>query len=197
MAAEIVPMVQGEHAIPSELPVLPVKGMVLFPEMAIPVLVGKDTSKKLVDEALVGDRLVVIVSLKDQAVEDPAPEHLYSIGTVAQIVKKITLPNDTYQVIIRGMKKTRILDYSQTEPYLKAKILVLEENLEVDKETEAMILNIQKLFQRVIELSSLPPELGVVVMNVDEPSDLAYLVASNLDISAEQKQELLEITQLG
>ena len=196
MAEGIVTVGQGEHVIPSELPVLPVKDMVLFPEMAIPVLVGKETSKKLVDETLVGDRLLVIVSLKDQTVEDPGPEHLYSIGTVAQIVKKITLPNDTYQVIIKGMKKTRIREYPQTEPYLRGKILILEENREMDKEAEAMVLTIQKLFQRVIELSSLPPELGVVVMNVGEPADLASLVASNLDISAEQKQQLLEMTQL-
>ncbi|MBW2057700.1 MAG: endopeptidase La [Deltaproteobacteria bacterium] len=189
-------MEQGELAIPSELPVLPLKGMVLFPEMAIPVLVVKERSKKLVDEALVGDRLVVVVSLKDQTVEEPGPEHLYSVGTVAQIVKKIALPNDAYQVIIRGMKKVSLFEYSQKEPYLKAKILVLEENREMDKEAEAMVLNIQRLFQKVIELASLPPELGVVVMNLDNPADLASLVASNLDISVEQKQELLEITRL-
>ncbi len=196
MVADIVTVRKGEHAIPSELPVLPVNGTVLFPEMAIPVLVGKDTSKKLVDQALVGDRLVVIVSLKNQDVEDPGPEQLYSIGTVAQIVKKITLPNDSYQVIIRGIKKARVLEYSQTEPYFRGKVQVLEENREMDKEGEAMVLNIQKLFQRVIEMSSLPPELGVVIMNIEEPSNLAYLVASNLDISVEQKQELLEITEL-
>jgi ATP-dependent Lon protease len=196
MAAEIITMGQDEHVIPSELPVLPVRGMVLFPEMAMPVLVGKDSSKKLVDEALVGDKLVIISSVKDQNVEDPGPEDIYAIGTVAQIVKKITLPNDAYQVIIRGMRKARISEYSQTEPYLRARIMALEENLEVDKETEAMILNIRKLFQKVIELSSLPPELAVVVMNVDEPTNLAALVASNLDVSAEQKQELLETTDL-
>jgi len=196
MAEGTVKMEQGELAIPSELPVLPLKGMVLFPEMAIPVLVVKERSKKLVDEALVGDRLVVVVSLKDQTVEEPGPEHLYSVGTVAQIVKKIALPNDAYQVIIRGMKKVSLFEYSQKEPYLKAKILVLEENREMDKEAEAMVLNIQRLFQKVIELASLPPELGVVVMNLDNPADLASLVASNLDISVEQKQELLEITRL-
>ncbi len=196
MAAEIITIGQGEHAIPSELPVLPVRGMVLFPEMAIPVLVGKDSSKKLVDEALVGDKLVVIISVKDETVEDPSPEYLYSIGTVAQMVKKITLPNDTYQVIIRGIRKVSILEYSQREPYLRARVQALEENLETDKETEAMILNIRKLFQKVIELSSFPPELAVVAMNVDEPSNLTSLVASNLDISPEQKQQLLETTNL-
>lgn len=196
MAAEIITIGQGEHAIPSELPVLPVRGMVLFPEMAIPVLVGKDSSKKLVDEALVGDKLVVIISVKDETVEDPSPEYLYSIGTVAQMVKKITLPNDTYQVIIRGIRKVSILEYSQREPYLRARVKALEENLETDKETEAMILNIRKLFQKVIELSSFPPELAVVAMNVDEPSNLTSLVASNLDISPEQKQQLLETTNL-
>jgi len=195
MAAETGTVGEGKHAIPSDLPVLPVKGMVLFPGMAMPVLVGKDSSKKLIDEALVGDRLLGIVSIKDQTVEDPGPGDLYTIGTLAQIVKKITLPNETYQVIIKGLKKTRILEYSKTVPYLRGKIQVLEENRDMDKETEAMVLNIQKLFQRVIELSSLPPELGVVFMNVEEPTDLAYLVASNLDISAEEKQELLEITQ--
>ncbi len=187
---------QVEEAIPSELPVLPVKGMVLFPEMAAPVLVGKDDSKKLIDEALVADRLVVIVSVKGENVEDPGPGDVYSVGTVAQIVKKITLPNDTYQVIIRGMKKVSVLEYLQQEPYLRAKILVLEEDLKGDKETEAMVLNIRKLFQKVIELSSFPPELAVVVMNIDEPASLASLVASNLDISPEEKQQLLEIANL-
>jgi len=91
MAAEIATVRQGEDAIPSELPVLPLRGMVLFPEMAIPVLVGKDSSKKLVDEALVGDKLVGVFSSKDQTVEEPGPKDLYAVGTVAQIVKKITL----------------------------------------------------------------------------------------------------------
>jgi ATP-dependent Lon protease len=158
--------------------------------------VGKDTSKKLIDEALLGDRMVAIVSMRDQTAEDPTPEHLYSVGTVAQIVKKITLPTDTYQVIIRGMKKIRIVEYPQTSPYLRGRILVLEEDRKMDKEAEAMVLNIQKLFQKVIELSSIPPELGVVVMNVDDSLNLAHLVASNLDISMEQKQELLEVAHL-
>ena len=196
MAAEIVKEGKAETAIPSELPVLPVKGLVLFPEMAIPVLVGKEGSKKLVDDALVGDRLIVVVSIKGQGTEDPGPGDLYTVGTVAQIVKKIVLPNETYQVIVRGLKKVKLSEHSQAEPYLRAKILVLEENRETDKQSEAMVLNIRKLFQRVVELSSGPPELGVVVMNVEEPSDLVSLVASSLDLSVEEKQQLLEITNL-
>ncbi len=197
MAAEIISVPKGgENAIPTELPVLPVKGMVLFPEMATPLLIGKDRSKKLVDEALTGDKLVAIVSLKNQDAEDPGPGDLYSIGTASQILKKITLPNDTYQVIIRGIKKVSIASYPQTDPYLRGKILVLEENLEQDKETEAMILNIRRLIQRVIELSSLPPELAVAIMNIEEPYQLISLVASNLDISVEERQQVLEITTL-
>ena len=196
MAVDMVSEGQSERAIPSELPVLPVKGIVLFPEMAVPVLVGKDRSKRLVDETLVGDRLVVVVAAKNQTVEDPGADDLYGVGTVAQIVKKITLPNETYQVIIRGMQKVRIAEYAQTEPYLRGKIVALEEQQETDKETEAMVLNIRKLFQRVIEFSSLPPEMGVVVMNVEEAADVASLVASTLGVPVEQKQQLLEVTNL-
>ena len=98
MAVDIAGVGQSERAIPSELPVLPVKGIVLFPEMAVPVLVGKDRSKRLVDEALVGERLVVVMAAKDQTVEDPGADDLYAVGTVAQIVKKITFPNETYQM---------------------------------------------------------------------------------------------------
>ena len=188
MAVDIAGVGQSERAIPSELPVLPVKGIVLFPEMAVPVLVGKDRSKRLVDEALVGERLVVVAAAKDQTVEDPGSDDLYAVATVAQIVKKIILPNETYQVIIRGMEKVRIVEYAQTEPYLRGKIVALEEQRETDKETEAMVLNIRKLFQRVIELSSLPPEMGVVVMNVEEAADVASLVASTLDVPVEQKE---------
>jgi ATP-dependent Lon protease len=196
MAVDIAGVGQSERAIPSELPVLPVKGIVLFPEMAVPVLVGKDRSKRLVDEALVGERLVVVMAAKDQTVEDPGADDLYAVGTVAQIVKKITFPNETYQVIIRGIEKVRIVEYAQTEPYLRGKIVALEEQRETDKETEAMVLNIRKLFQRVIELSSLPPEMAVVVMNVEEAADVASLVASTLDVPVEQKQQLLEVTNL-
>jgi ATP-dependent Lon protease len=197
MTAHVLPVQKSEDdEIPKELPVLPVKGMVLFPEMAAPVLVGKDRSKKLVDEALVGDKLVVIVASKNQHAEEPGPQDLYAIGTVSQILKKITFPDGTYQVIIRGMKKVDIFSYTQTDPYLRGKILVLEENLEQDKETEAMTLNIRKLLQRVIELSSLPAELGVALMNIDEPSQLVSLVASNVDISVEEKQQILEIAHL-
>jgi ATP-dependent Lon protease len=196
MAVELVSAEQGERAIPSELPVLPVKGIVLFPEMALPVLVGKDRSKRLVDEALVGERLVVVVSVKDQRVDDPGADDLYGVGTVAQILKKITLPNEAYQVIIRGIKKVRIVEYAQTEPYLRGRLVAFEEQREADKETEAMVLNIRKLFQRVIELSSLPQEMALVAMNVEETAEVASLVISALDVPAEEKQQLLEVTDL-
>jgi ATP-dependent Lon protease len=197
MAAEILSVPKdAEKTIPKELPVLPVRGMVLFPEMAAPLLVGKDRSKKLVDESLAGDKLVAIVSVKNQAVEDPGPKDLYGIGTVSQILKKITLPDDTYQVILRGVKKVSISSYPQTTPYLRGRILVLEDSLDQDRETEAMVLTVRKLLQRTIELSSLPPELAVAVMNIEAPSHLVSLVASNLDISVEEKQQVLEITTL-
>jgi len=190
-----IPM-ETDRGIPNELPVLPVRGMVLFPEMTAPVLVGKDRSKRLVDDALVGDKLVAVVAARNQTVEEPGPEDLYSIGTAAQVVKKVNLPNGTYQVIFRGIRKVNIFSYSQTAPYLRGKILLLEEDLGQGRETEAMALNIRKLFGRVIELSPLPPELGVAVMNVEEPHRLVSLVVSNLDIPVEKKQEVLEVTSL-
>ncbi|NWF91442.1 MAG: endopeptidase La [Syntrophaceae bacterium] len=182
--------------VPNELGVLPVTGIVLFPGMAVPILVGKDRSKKLIDEALVGEKLIIVVALREQTAEDPQPKDLYNVGTVSQILKKIVLPNETYQILIRGLKKVSIFSFVQTDPYLRGKILMLEENLEKDKETEAMALNIVKLFQKVVELSPLPPELSLAAMNVEEPSQLISLVASNLNVSVEEKQQILEITNL-
>jgi len=197
MAAEVLSAPKdSEDTIPNELPVLPVKGLVLFPEMAAPLLVNKDRSKKLVDEALSGDRLVAVVSLKSEEVEDPGPDDLYSIGTVSQILKKLTLPDGTYQLVLRGIKKASLFSYPQRTPYLRGNILVLEEDLKQDRETEAMLLNLRKLLQRFIELSSLPPEVSVVVMNIEDPSHLVSLVASNLDIPVREKQQVLEATTL-
>ncbi|MFB3887763.1 MAG: endopeptidase La [Thermodesulfobacteriota bacterium] len=195
--AEIVKApISVEQVVPDDLPVLPVKGTVLFPGMLVPVLVGKEGSKRLVDEALLGDKHVTIVSLRHEAVEDPAAQDLYSIGTFSEILKKITFPDGTYQVIVRGEKKVSIFSYSQTEPYLRGRVLVLEESAEKDKETDAMVLNITRLFQRLIELSPLPNELGVAAMNVDDPSQLISLIMSHLDIPLQEKQQVLEMTKI-
>jgi len=188
--------ISAEQVIPDDLPVLPVKGTVVFPGMVVPLFVGKDRSKQLVDEALVADKQVIIIGLKDETVEEPEPQNLYSIGTLVQILKKITLPDGTYQVMVRSEKKVSIFSYSQTEPYLRGRMLVLKESAEKDEETDAMTLNIVKLFQRLIELSPLPNELGVAAMNVEDPSQLISLVMSHVDVPLHEKQQVLEITKL-
>ena len=197
MAEEAVNLTTAgeEQEIPEHLPVLPLHQGVLFPELTVPLLVSRPDHIKLIDEALVKDRALVAVAQRDETVEKPGLVDLYRVGVAAFILKMMRTPEGHYHLLIRTAKKVRLLDTVQEEPYLVAKVEIIEEAVQMDKQIEAMVLNIRNLFQKVVELASMPTELALVATNVEGPHPLISLVASNLDLTLAEAQEILETLQ--
>jgi ATP-dependent Lon protease len=183
---------EEEPEIPDQLPVLPLHHGVLFPELTVPLLISRPEHIKLVDEALVKDRALVAVAQRDDEIDKPSLVGLHGTGVAVFILKMMRTPEGYYQLLVRTSKKVRLLETVQEDPFLVARIEVVKEEVHVDKQVEAMVVNIRNLFQKIVELTSLPQELGVLAINVAGPYPLVYLVASNLDLRIDEAQEILE-----
>ncbi|MFQ5989790.1 MAG: endopeptidase La, partial [Candidatus Methylomirabilales bacterium] len=168
-----------------------------FPHVIIPILVGQEKSMRLVDEVVMGNRIIGVVALKNKEVEDPGPEDFFPVGTAAVIAKMIKLPDGTISIMAQGLDRIHLAEITQTDPYFRARIDPLPDVGDVDKEVEALIVNLRRLFQQAVELSPhLPAELSILALNIDEGGMLADMVASNLNLSVEEKQEVLEATEI-
>ncbi len=184
--------------IPDELPVLPIYGFVFFPGMGFPLQVASVSSKQLIDDALLGDRLVAIVTQKKTEPSKKALDtaNLYSVGVLGYIHKMIKSQDGVYQILTSGLRKIRILEFTRKEPYHKARVEPFGMNEESDKETEALAHNLRSQFARLIELSNLPSELNLTLMSAQNLFFTAYLVVSQLNLSLAEEQEFLEIEEL-
>ena len=185
--------VPDQSELPGELPVLPLRDTVVFPDTMIPLTVGQERSIKLIDEVLAADRLLVLVASKDAEVEVPGPELLYQVGTVALAHKMVKLPDNTMRILVQGLQRVKITGYTAQEPYLRATIEKAEDVVVESKEVDALRANLLSVFSRIVSLVPyLPEELEMAAANVEEPGALAFLVASTMRIKTEDKQELLE-----
>lgn len=175
------------------LPVLPIKGGVIFPNLISPLVITTMRSAKLVDETLAGDKMVLCVTQKNPDIEEAQPEDLYSVGTVVLISKMLRFPDGTMRLLVQGLKRAKILEFVQREPYLKAKAETVEEVDKKDISVEALMRNIINLFHQLAEMAPyLPEDMTTVVMNIDSPSRLADFVASYTNFDIVDKQSLLE-----
>jgi len=188
------PALPALDRLPSEMPVLVVKGGVVFPGLVSPLIVSTDRSARLVDDALAGDRLVCAVSQRNMEPDEAGPDDLYDIGTVSVILKMLRFPDGTIRLLLQGMRKARVRSYVQTDPYLKAKVELLEESdSQPDLATEASMRNVVAMFRKLAEMAPyLSDELVTVVMNTETPGRLADTVASYLQLDVARKQGLLE-----
>ncbi|HEX6490852.1 MAG TPA: endopeptidase La [Gaiellaceae bacterium] len=187
-----------ELELPAELPVLPLKETVVFPQSMTPLAIGQERSIKLVEDAVDGDRLVALVTVKDAEADQPGWEDLYEVGTVAVIHKLIRVPDGTLRILVQGARRIRLERRLRKEPYLIGAFAEVPDSEEESPEVEALTRNVQTLFGRVIgSVPYLPDELELAAANVDEPNALSYLVASTLRIKTEEKQHLLELTEPG
>jgi len=185
--------VPDESELPGELPVLPLRDTVVFPDTMIPLTVGQERSIKLIDEVLAADRLLVLVASKDAEVEVPGPDLLYDVGTVALAHKMVKLPDNTMRILVQGLQRVKITGYTAEEPYLRGTIEKLEDVTVESKEVDALRANLLSVFSRIVSLVPyLPEELEMAAANVEDPGALAFLVASTMRIKTEDKQELLE-----
>jgi ATP-dependent Lon protease len=180
--------------VPNELPILPLRGTVLYPDLILPIMVGRKRSVKLIDDAMDSDRIIGVITQKRSEIEEPKESDLYSVGVAALILRMIRELDGSQRVIVQGISRVKVKEYIQREPYFKAKSETIEENIEQGVEIEALMMNLRNLFQRAVELAPyLTAELGTMVINIKSPSILTDLIASNLNLSTADKQGLLEI----
>ncbi|MEW5718674.1 MAG: endopeptidase La [Chloroflexota bacterium] len=185
--------------IPSEWPVLPLRGTVVYPLTVIPLSVGQPRSIRLVDEAATSaSRLIALVTMKDEKIEEAGPDDVYTIGTVAIIHRLLRAPDNTVRLIVQGIERIRIKEFTAVEPYLKAHIQVLPDVIEKNVQEEALMRNTIELFRRLVSLAPhLPEELLMAAINVEEPRQLAYMIATSIRMELQDAQELLEFDKVA
>ncbi|HEY7779719.1 MAG TPA: endopeptidase La, partial [Ktedonobacterales bacterium] len=183
--------------LPDALPILPLKDTVVYPFAVVPLGVGKERSVKLIDEAMRGPRLVGLVAQKDSDVDVAGPNDCFRVGTVARIARLLRIPDGTIQVIVQGLERITILDWVAEEPFLTARVQASPESTAVDMETEALKRNAIELFQRLVSLVQyLPNELAVAALNLENPLQVVYLIASAVQMDLELRQEMLELDSI-
>jgi ATP-dependent Lon protease len=188
------PVESESTVIPAELPILPLRGLVVYPQTAIPLTVGQPRSIKLVDDVVAGDRLIGLVAAKDPNMETPGPDDVYQIGTLASIHRLFRAPDGTIRLLVQGLSRIEIDQYNETEPYLRAKVHAIPETIEDTLEVEALVRNVIDLFTRMAELvPSIPGDLISSALTVDDPLQLVYAIATYIRISLEEAQEILEL----
>jgi ATP-dependent Lon protease len=186
---------EGEQPdIPPELPLLPLRGLVVYPQTAVPLTVGQPRSIKLVDEVVSGDRLIALVTAKDPDLETPGPDDIYRVGTIATIHRLFRAPDGTIRMLVQGIARVAVDDFAATEPFLRAKIHAAPETVEKSLEVEALTRNVIDLFTRLADLvPSIPGELISSALNVDDPLQLVYTIATYIRIDLNDAQQLLEL----
>ncbi len=188
----------SSSTIPSELPILPLKGVVVYPLTVLPLNVGQARSLRLVDDVVKEtNRLIGLVTIKTDKFEDAGPDDLYEIGTAAVIHRMLRAPDGTVRLIVQGMERIRIKEFTSLEPYLKANIELAPETIDKSVEVEALTRNTVELFRTLVSLSqTLPEELLMAALNVEDPRQLVYMIATSMRIDLKQAQELLELNDV-
>ena len=182
---------EGETGI-VELPVLPLRGTVVFPLTVVPLAAAQPRSLRLIDEVMSGDRTVALVMQKDPELEGAGPDDVHDVGTIATIHQMMRVPDGTVRLAVQGNERMRILEFVQEEPFLVARVERSPEDMEDSVEVEALTRNTLELFQRLVSLvAHMPDELITAALNVDDPRHLVYLVATNLRMDPEERQRLL------
>ena len=179
--------------IPETLPILALRNTVLFPGVVLPITVGRDTSLQLVREAFEHDRLIGVVAQRESEVEDPTPGDLYDVGTVAEILKLIKMPDGSKSIVIQGKRRIEIGEYTQQDPYFRAEVeAVRDPEAGEDLEIQALIHSIKELAVQIVNKSpNLPSEAAEAIENIESPTFLVHFIASNLQVEVDKKQDIL------
>ncbi len=186
-------VIKPVEKIPDTLPILPLRETVVFPETVTPLAVGQERSVKLIDDVLHKDKMIGLATIRKPDIEVAGPDDIYEVGTAAIIHKMLKVPDGSLRILVQGVKRIKIAQYTLTDPYLVAKVDVLDDKVEMTKEVEALSRNLQNVFTKIIGLVPyLPEELQMAASNVDDPSALCYLIASAIKIKTDEKQDLLE-----
>lgn len=186
-----------EPELPDVLPILPLRGTVVFPQTAIPLTVGQPRSIRLVDDVASSNRLVGLFAAVDPALETPTPDQIHTVGTLAQIHRLFRAPDGTIRLLVQGLSRIEIVEYTNTEPYLQARVISSPEQIEDGLEIEALMRTIVDQFTRLSDLMpNLPTELITSALNLDDPLQLVYTVATYVRLELEEQQDLLEMDDI-
>ena len=187
---------KGSHVeIPDVLPLLPIRDIVIYPYMMLPLFVGRDVSIRAVEEALSRDRLIFLVSQKNSAEENPSPEGIHGVGTIASIMRMIKLADGRVKILVQGLAKGEVGGFVRERPFFEVNIRKVVEPplIEMSIEVEALMRTAKEKIEQILNLKNLPPEIVMVTDNISDPGVLADLVASNLRLKIEESQAILEI----
>jgi ATP-dependent Lon protease len=181
------------RAIPDVLPLIPLRDLILFPNLVVPLFVGRERSINALEESMRQDHLVALVTQREAEVQDPGPEDIYDIGCVASIMQELKLPDGTAKALVEGQQRMRIVEFVQTDPHYLVRVELIEESEEVDMETEALMRAILHDFERASELGKpIPQEVQMAAAAIEEPGRLADFIAFHLNLKVEEKQVILE-----
>ncbi|MDR1920358.1 MAG: endopeptidase La [Candidatus Adiutrix sp.] len=186
---------KNDTNIPSELPLLAVRDVVIFTDMILPLFIGRDASVAAVEAAQENDKLVLIVTQKDPAKDEPGPADVYQVGTVAMVMRQLRMPDGRLKVLVQGLAKARVIAMTASDPYIRALVEPLAEPATPTSsvELEAMMRNVREQSQKILSLKEiLSEEVAAILDNIDDPGRLADMVASNLRIKVEMAQKVLE-----
>jgi ATP-dependent Lon protease len=184
--------------VPGTLPILPLRGLVIYPMTAVPIRVGQPRSVRLVDDAVSENRIIGLVASRDPEIEAPGQDDVFRVGTAAAVHRLAKAPDGTLTLIVQGLVRIRVEEFVEEYPYLMARIKTIPENTESSLEVEALRRNVVQHFRRLIELSStIPDEMGTILADVTDPLQTTYAIANHIDTELEEAQQLLEMDSLS
>ncbi|MDI6695898.1 MAG: endopeptidase La [Anaerolineales bacterium] len=186
---------EGQEQLPKVLPILPLRGLVVYPQTAVPLTIGQPRSIRLVDDVMAGEeRLITLVASRKPELDLPKPEDLFSVGTVAIVHRMFRAPDGTIRLVVQGLLRCRILRYVQEEPYLRAEIEAAPEIVEEGLELEALARNARAQFEHIAEMvPSVPRELVASILSLEDPLQTIYTIANFQRMDLEDAQSLLEL----
>ncbi|MEO8605002.1 MAG: endopeptidase La [bacterium] len=178
--------------VPEDLPVLPLRGVVVFPSAIVPLLISRGPSLKVVEQALAGDRMLALAAQKTPEDEAPGIDGLYHRGTAGRILKMLKYPDQSVRILVQGLRRIDLVEFTQTEPFFRARVQELQDVRDDSPDLEAMQAHMVNQFAKFVAMIPyLPDELQVVAMNIKDAAKVTDLIASNLNVSVDEKQELL------
>ena len=179
--------------VPAELPLLPLKDTVVYPLTVYPLVIGKEKSIKLINEVTVGDKILALTAQRKVDIDVSNIADIYTIGTMARVLQMVKAPDGTLRVLVQGMERISIGLLQQTDPYIRAGIKAMPDRSEKSVQLDALMRGVSELFQKMVSLMpNMPEELSAAAVNIEDPRQLAYLVATNIRMDLPQRQDILE-----
>lgn len=176
-----------------ELPLIPLRNIVVFPQMIVPLFVGRTPSVKALEDTVEKEKMIIFAAQKSEEVEDPEPKDIAKVGTLSEIVQMVALPDGTTKILVEGLCRVKIDKYVQEDPFFRVKFSRIPEPEEISVEAEALVRTVIRLFEEYVKLNRrIPSETLMSIVNVDNPGKLADLISSYLSLKAEEKQSILE-----